>query len=98
MKPENELRLRAAAQVALLGVTPPSLRSLSFVHADRAIWFKAILSSDATDDDKEDVFCIATEILASFDDGRWSWNEEIVIFDGDLQQRELDLIVYRRRE
>ena len=95
---ERELQLRAAAQIALLGETPLSLRSLSLSHADRAIWFKAILASNATDDDKEDVACAATEILAAFDDGRWSWNEETVISDGDLRGMELDLIVYRRKE
>jgi hypothetical protein len=95
---ESEFRLRAAAQIALLGGTPLSLRSLSLRHAERAIWFKAILACDATDDDKEDVSCVATEILAAFDDGKYSWNEEIIVSDGDLRSAELDLIVYRRKE
>ena len=95
---ERELQLRAAAQIALLGETPLSLRSLSLRHAERAIWFKAILASDDTDQDKKDISCAATEILATFDDGRWSWEEEIVIFDGDLRGSELDLIVNRRKE
>jgi|SRR5690606_40540774 len=93
---ESELRLRAAAQIALLGETPLSLRSLSLRHADRSIWFKAILASDATDDDKEDVSCAATEILAAFDDGRYSWSEEIIISDADLRSVELDLGIRRR--
>ena len=95
---ERELRLRAAAQIALLGEAPPSLRSLSFRHADRAIWFKAILAGNATDEDKEDVACVATEVLAAFDDGRWTWREEIVASDGDLREAELEIITYRRKE
>ncbi|ATC63007.1 hypothetical protein CMV30_02965 [Nibricoccus aquaticus] len=95
---ERELQLRAAAQIALLGETPLSLRSLSFRHADRAIWFKAILATDATDQDKEDVTCVATEVLAAFDDGRWSWNEEIVVSDDDLRGAEFEVITYRRKE
>jgi len=95
---ERELQLRAAAQIALLAQTPTSLRSLSLRHAERAIWFKAVLASIATEEDKEDVSCVATEILAAFDDGRWSWNEEILISDGELRGMELDLIVYRRKE
>lgn len=100
MTPDKErvLQLRAASQIALLGQTPLSLRSLSLSHSGRAICFKAVLAGNATDDDKEDVSCAATEILAAFDDGRWSWNEEIVVSDGDLRGLELDLIVYRRKE
>ncbi|HEY8961041.1 MAG TPA: hypothetical protein VIM57_02485 [Luteolibacter sp.] len=95
---ERELRLRAAAQIALLGETPSSLRSLSFRHADRGIWFKAILASNATDEDKENLACVATEVLAAFDDGRWAWSEEIIISDGDLRDAELEVIAYRRKE
>ena len=56
------------------------------------------LASNVTAEDKEDVSCIATEILTAFDDGRWKWHEDIVISDGEIQDTEKKLLFYRRQE
>ena len=95
MNREHELRLKA--QIALLGEVPASLRSVSIAAAPKAVSFRAILTTDASEGDREALSCAATEFIAQFDSDT-SLNEQIICYDGRLEERELPLLVYRRKE
>ena len=92
---ENQLRI--AAQIALLGEVPATLRSVSITTQEKTLIFRAILQDGASEDDRESLTCVATEILASLPSDLMV-EEDIIRFDGSIQGRELPLVVFRRKE
>ena len=93
----SKSELRVAAQIALLGEVPPSLRSVSLLIGERTLHFRAIFQTGAGDDDLESLRCVATEVLASLNSS-FTVEEELICTDEKLNKIEYGLLVFRRKE
>ena len=94
--------LRLWFQHALLGEIYPAIRAVAVGFTDsRVMTLRVYFDQEPTDDDRENMSCVLTEIFAntSSNDEIVSVTEEYLFSDKPLGQLEvLDGLVYARRE
>ncbi len=94
--------LRLWIQHALVGEVYPEIRAIAVGFSDsRALTIRAYLDREPTDEDRESLSCIVTEIFAntSSSDEIRSVSEECVFATTPFEKLDaLDGLVYARRE
>jgi len=94
--------LRLWFQQALLGEIYPAIRAIAVGFTDsRAITFRVYFDREPTDDDRENMSCVLTEIFANTSSNVeiTGVTEEYLFSDKPLGQLDvLDGLVYARRE
>jgi hypothetical protein len=89
--------LRLAAQRALLGGVPPTLRSVSVAASGQCVLFRCYFDGPVSDDDKELLSVVATEIIATFS-APWTIDEEYLELSCPIPMLHLEHLVYHRHE
>ena len=95
---DNEMRvgLLLAAQRALLGQVPPTLRTVSVGVRDSVIYFRAVFEPAANEDDRGLLSDVATMILADFADAQM--DEEYLVIAPPTRPPHLKWLVFQRWE
>jgi len=86
-----------SAQRALWGNVPPTLRAVSIERRGDTIHFRAVFTSDATDDDVELLSIAAAEVIADFP-APTTIHEEWIRLDPPTKPENLRYLVFLRAE
>jgi hypothetical protein len=96
---ERQLRAQVllSVQRALLGEVSSALRGVTVGWQDQVIELRAYFDGPISEDDRESISCVGSEVIADFPDP-WTINEEAVRRDAPEPMECLETWAYRRRE
>ena len=94
-----DLQIRAAAQIALLGVITDSIRAVSVDQdsSKNVIRLRVHYSAEPHETEQENMSAAATEISAAYPMG-WTMDEEYIICAAPQKPDYLRLVVYAKCE
>lgn len=100
MRTELEIKLMLHAQSALLGEVAPSFRAVSFEISPDGEDFAArfIFDGKPSDDAREVVSVVLTNLLSNYSKIHRSYKEEILAVPYPEEMQHLSLLVYLRNE
>jgi hypothetical protein len=97
----NDLSFRASlllsVQRALLGEVSPALRGVTVGWHDHVIQLRSYFDGPISDEDRESLSCVATEVIADFPEP-WTIEEEVIRRDASEEMECLAAWAYQRRE
>lgn len=95
---ETKASIFATTVTALLGEVSPSLRKVTLEQSENSIIVKAYFNGEISDEDKESMDFVETELFSHFLDTH-NVKVEIIQFDAPLPLNNLPgIAVYQRRE
>ncbi|WP_312467637.1 hypothetical protein [Stutzerimonas nitrititolerans] len=95
-----ELELRAAFQIALLGMITPEIRAISFefISSSAQLKFRVHFSKEPHEISRENMSCVLTEIDAGLPFRINDYKEEYIVTPPPEKPNNLSKLVYSRCE
>lgn len=97
---ENELRIRVllSLQTALLDEITPNIRGITCGWSNYLITINCYFDGEISEDDRESMECVATEVIANFSQHKISISSKRLDIPEPLNPYTLSEWVYRRKE